>query len=226
MTPEMTMPLMTGDKPTAPSQRTRIRRIAELAAYDRATLHSIIDAAYVCHVAFADEQGTHCIPTACWRTGDFLYIHGSHGGRLMRLLDRGTQACVAITHVDGLVLARSAFNHSMNYRSAVIYGQFEAVPDEADKLAALNAFMAKLAPGREREARAGNRKELGATLVLRIALTEAAAKLRTGPPQDDEDDRDVAVWTGVLPLQVTHGTPVPDGLNPQVAPAYVRNWAA
>ncbi len=107
---------------TAPSARTRIRRIAELATYDRDTLHSIIDAAYVCHVAVSDEQGTHCLPTACWRIGEFLYIHGSNGGRLMRLLVSRVQVCVAITHADGLVLARLAFNHSLNYRSAVIYG--------------------------------------------------------------------------------------------------------
>lgn len=219
------MPQTTVDSQTAPSERTRIRRIAELAAYDSATLYGIIDAAYVCHVAFADERGTHCIPTAFWRTDNFLYIHGSNGGRLMRLLQSGTQACVAITLVDGLVLARSAFNHSMNYRSAVIYGQFEAVADEADKLSALNAFMSKLAPGRENEARQGNRKELGATIVLKISLTESAAKVRVGPPQDDEEDMNVPVWTGVLPMHVKNGIPVPDTLNSQDAPAYVRSWA-
>ena len=219
------MPLTTVDSHIAPNERSRIRRIAELAAYDRATLHSIIDTAYVCHVAFADERGTHCIPTAFWRMGEFLYIHGSNGGRLMRLLQSGTQACVAITHVDGLVLARSAFNHSMNYRSAVIYGQFEAVQDDVDKLSALNAFMSKLAPGRENEARQGSRKELGVTIVLKISLTESAAKVRVGPPQDDEEDMDIRVWAGVLPMHVINGAPVPDMLNSQDAPAYVRNWA-
>jgi nitroimidazol reductase NimA-like FMN-containing flavoprotein (pyridoxamine 5'-phosphate oxidase superfamily) len=142
----------------------------------------------------------------------------------MRLLGGGVQACVAITHVDGLVLARSAFNHSMNYRSAVIYGQFEAVPDEADKLDAVNAFMARLAPGREHEARPGNRKELGATIVLKISLAEAAAKVRVGPPQDDEEDMHVPAWAGVLPLHSVHGEPVPDAHNTQDAPAYVRDW--
>jgi hypothetical protein len=219
------MPLTNVNGHSAPSERTRVRRIAELAAYDRATLHGIIDTAYVCHVAFADERGTHCIPTALWRMGEFLYIHGSNGGRLMRLLQSGTQACVAITHVDGLVLARSAFNHSMNYRSAVVYGQFEAVPDEADKLTALNAFMSKLAPGRENEARQGNRKELGATIVLKISLAEASAKVRVGPPQDDEEDMAIQVWAGVLPMHVVNGAPVPAALSAQDAPAYVRNWA-
>lgn len=206
---------------TAPSDRTRIRRIADNARYDKATLYAIVDAAYVCHVAFADDKGTHCIPTACWREGDHLYIHGSNGGRLIKLLAKGTQACVTITHVDGLVLARSAFHHSMNYRSAVVYGCFEAVTDKA---AALDALMHHLAPGREHEARPGNSKELAATTVMRISLAEAACKVRTGGPNDDVEDLQLPVWAGVLPLTMTRGAPVPDGLHIQPAPAYVRGW--
>lgn len=206
---------------TAPSDRTRIRRIAENARYDKTTLYAVVDAAYVCHVAFADDKGTHCIPTACWREGDHLYIHGSNGGRLIKLLAKGTQACVTITHVDGLVLARSAFNHSMNYRSAVVYGCFEAV---ADKAATLDAFMRHLAPGREHEARPGNSKELAATTVMRISLAEAACKVRTGGPNDDEEDLQLPVWAGVLPMVTMRGEPVPDGQNTQAAPAYVRGW--
>jgi nitroimidazol reductase NimA-like FMN-containing flavoprotein (pyridoxamine 5'-phosphate oxidase superfamily) len=208
--------------PTPPSDRTRIRRIAENARYDRATLHAIVDAAYVCHVAFADDKGTHCIPTACWREGEHLYIHGSNGGRLIKLLGKGAQACVTITHIDGLVLARSAFNHSMNYRSAMVYGSFETV---ADKAAALDAFMHHLAPGREHEARPGNAKELAATTVMRISLHEAACKVRSGGPEDDGDDLHLPVWAGVLPLVQQHGAPVPDVHNPQAAPSYVREWA-
>lgn len=143
----------------------------------------------------------------------------------MRLLQQGMQACVAITHLDGLVLARSTFNHSMNYRSTVIYGQFEVVPNEVDKLSALNAFMYKLAPGRESEARQGSRNELGATLVLKITLTVAAAKVRVGSQQDDETDMDIPVWAGVLPMDVINGVPLPDRLNSKDAPEYVRNWA-
>ncbi|WP_294769555.1 pyridoxamine 5'-phosphate oxidase family protein [uncultured Rhodoferax sp.] len=210
-------------KPTAPSDRTRVRRIAENAHYDRATLHAILDAAYVCHVAFVDEKGTHCIPTACWREGEHLYIHGSNGGRLIKLLAKGTQACVTVTHIDGLVLARSAFSHSMNYRSAMVYGQFETVEEKA---AALDTFMRHLAPGREREARPGNSKELAATTVMRISLAEAACKVRTGGPNDDEEDMNRPVWAGVLPLRSVPMAPVPDVQNTQPAPVYVQQWGA
>ena len=134
----------------APSPRTRARRIAERAHYERDTLYAILDAAYVCHVAFADEQGVHCIPTACWREGDHLYIHGSNGSRMLWLAAEGAQVCVTLTHLDGLVLARSAFHHSMNYRSAMLYGAFEVVgPDR--KAAALDAFLNLIAQGRAHE---------------------------------------------------------------------------
>ena len=215
--------MTTTTKLTAPSDRTRIRRIAENAHYDRATLHAILDAAYVCHVAFVDDKGTHCIPTACWREGEHLYIHGSNGGRLIKLLAQGTQACVTVTHIDGLVLARSAFNHSMNYRSAMVYGQFEKVDEKA---AALDTFMRHLAPGREHEARPGNSKELAATTVMRISLAEAACKVRTGGPNDDEEDMGVAAWAGVLPLVQLRGAPVVDPLCAVPAPAYVQRWTA
>ncbi|WP_035059322.1 pyridoxamine 5'-phosphate oxidase family protein [Andreprevotia chitinilytica] len=216
---------MTTQPNKPPSDRTRIRRIAENANYERDTLYSIIDAAYLCHVAFHDEKGTHCIPTACWREDNHLYIHGSNGGRLIKLLAKGTQASVAITHLDGLVLARSAFNHSMNYRSAVIYGQFEQVPGEAAKSASLDVFMDKLAPGRKDEARKGNSKELAATTVMRISLDEAAAKIRVGGPNDDDEDMAIPVWAGVLPFVTVAGTPEPAADLLVEAPAYVREWA-
>lgn len=215
---------MTTQTDAPPSERTRIRRLAELANYDRATLHAIIDAAYLCHVAFQDEKGSHCIPTACWRQGEHLYIHGSNGGRLLKLLSGGTQACVAITHLDGLVLARSAFNHTMNYRSAVIYGCFERVADEADKRAAMIAFMDKLVPGRQAEIRAGSDKEFAATTVMRIALDEAAAKVRSGGAKDDEEDMGIAVWAGVLPFAQMRAAPVRDEDVVVEAPEYVRLW--
>ncbi|MGF2531412.1 pyridoxamine 5'-phosphate oxidase family protein, partial [Ralstonia pseudosolanacearum] len=189
---------MTQSESPPPSARTRVRRVAQRGCYDRATLYAIIDAAYVCHLAFADAQGVHCIPTACWREGDHLYIHGSNGSRMLKLAADGAQVCVTITHLDGLVLARSAFHHSMNYRSAVIYGAFEAV-DGAAKAAALDTFVDFIAPGRAREVRPGNAKELAATTVLRIPLDEAAAKIRTGGPKDDEADLGLPVWAGVLP---------------------------
>lgn len=209
----------------APSDRTRIRRIAENACYETATLHAIVDAAYLCHIAFADAKGSHCIPMACWREGEHLYIHGSNGGRLVKQLAGGIQVCITITHLDGLVLARSAFNHSMNYRSAMIYGCFEKVEGEADKRAALADFMDKIAPGRQAEIRPGNDKEFAATTVLRIALTEAACKVRAGGPVDDEEDLGLAVWAGVLPLMQVHGQPQADGTGQQPAPAYVKAWA-
>lgn len=210
---------------TAPSDRTRVRRVAENARYERETVHAIVDAAYLCHIAFADERGSHCIPMACWREDDHLYIHGSNGGRMVKTLLRPeTQACVTITLLDGLVLARSAFNHSMNYRACMIYGQFEAVRDEAKKRASMDIFMHKLAPGREHEARRGNDKEFAATTVLRIPLNEAACKVRSGPPQDDEEDLHLPVWTGVLPLRLVQEAPQVAADNREAVPVYVQRW--
>lgn len=211
---------------TPPTDRTRIRRIAENANYQRATLHAIVDAAYLCHIAFSDAKGAHCIPTACWREGEYLYVHGSNGGRLVKLLAQGAQACVTITHLDGLVLARTAFNHSMNYRSAMIYGVFERVDDEAAKRATMVAFMEKIAPGRQQEVRAGNDKEFDATTILRIALDEAACKVRTGGPVDDPEDMQIAAWAGVLPFAVQRLAPVKDALCAVAAPGYVSDWVA
>jgi nitroimidazol reductase NimA-like FMN-containing flavoprotein (pyridoxamine 5'-phosphate oxidase superfamily) len=214
---------VTDTKPQPPTDRTRVRRIAENARYDRATLHAIIDAAYLCHVAFADEQGTHCIPTACWREGEHLYIHGSNGGRLIKQLQKGVQACVTLTHLDGLVLARSAFNHTMNYRSAMVYGSFERVQD---KHGALAAFMDHIAVGRQAEIRTGNAKEFAASTVMRIALTEAACKVRSGGPVDDEEDLQHPVWAGVLPFAVVAMPAVVDPACTTEAPVYVRQWGA
>jgi hypothetical protein len=207
----------------APSGRTQVRRSAHNASYDSALLHAILDAAYVCHVAFADGQGAHCIPTACWRMGGHLYIHGSNGSRMLkRLMEQ--DACVTVTHIDGLVMARAAFNHSMNYRSAMVYGRFELVP-EAEKHPALVAFMEHLAPGRQEEVREGNEKEYAATTVLRIALDEAACKVRTGGPKDDEEDMAIPVWAGVLPLAQQRLAPVPEPGFDGSVPNYVSAWA-
>lgn len=207
---------------TSSTDRTRVRRVAHRAHYDRTTLHAILDEAYVCHIAFADEHGVHCIPTACWREGNHLYIHGSNGSRMLKLAASGARVCVTVTHLDGLVLARSAFNHSMNYRSAVIYGAFEVVPDE-QKPAVLDAFMEVLAPGRSRQARPGNAKELAATTVLRIPLDEAACKVRVGGPKDDAEDLDLPVWAGVLPMALLPLAPVVEAA-PAGTPDYVQEW--
>jgi nitroimidazol reductase NimA-like FMN-containing flavoprotein (pyridoxamine 5'-phosphate oxidase superfamily) len=196
---------------SAATARTRIRRVPENACYDPAVLKAILDDAYVCHVAFADAQGAvHNIPTACWRLGEHVYVHGSNGGRLTRALAAGAEVCVTITHLDGLVLARSAFNHSMNYRSAMMYGRFEVVEQDADKRASLEAFMERIMPGRQAQVRPGNDKEYAATTVLRLPLTEATCKVRSGGPEDDEADLDWPVWAGHIPFTVQRGEPVPD----------------
>ncbi|MFJ1209633.1 pyridoxamine 5'-phosphate oxidase family protein [Burkholderia pyrrocinia] len=217
---------MNDQTPSSPTSRTTIRRLPELANHDRTMLHRIVDEAYVCHIAFGDGPDTHCIPTAHWRRGDDLYIHGSNGSRMIKALSAGAQASVAITLLDGLVLAKSAFSHSMNYRSAVIYGQFDVVDGGAAKLAALDAFMDKIAAGRKHEARPGNSKEINATSVLRISLAEAAVKVSDSPPSDKEEDLALAVWAGILPLKTTRGTPIhADGNGSVPVPDYVRNWA-
>ncbi|MDN2678877.1 pyridoxamine 5'-phosphate oxidase family protein [Janthinobacterium sp. SUN033] len=207
-----------------PSPRTRVRRVAELASYEQTTLHAILDAAYLCHIAFRDDKGSHCIPTACWRIGGHLYIHGSNGSRMLKqlLLDGG--ACVTVSHLDGLVLARSAFNHTMNYRSAMVYGQFEKVSDIGQQHAAMDALMEKLAPGRLTQVRGGSTKEYAATTVLRIALDECAVKQRTGGPLDDAGDMAHAVWTGELPFTHGRGAAIADALNTCDIPAYAAAW--
>ena len=213
---------MSSTEPTSPTARTRVRRVAHRGHYDRTTLHAILDEAYVCHIAFADEHGVHCIPTACWREGGHLYIHGSNGSRMLKLAAAGAQVCVTVTHLDGLVLARSAFHHSMNYRSAVVYGAFELVQGQA-KAAAMDAFVEFVAPGRSREVRPGDASELAATTVLRIALDEAASKIRVGGPKDDETDMARPVWAGVLPLALQPLPPVAESAVMD-EPDYVQRW--
>jgi nitroimidazol reductase NimA-like FMN-containing flavoprotein (pyridoxamine 5'-phosphate oxidase superfamily) len=208
-----------------PSDRTRIRRVTENADYDTATLHAIVDDAHLCHIAFADAKGIHNIPMACWREGDHLYIHGSNGGRMVKTLAGGAQACVTITHLDGLVLARSAFSHSMNYRAAMIYGQFEVVEGDDAKRASLSTFLQSLLPGREPDVRPGNDREFAATTVLRISLAEAACKVRSGGPRDDEEDMAWPAWAGVLPFERKRAPAVVDTANTQPTPDYVTGWA-
>jgi uncharacterized protein len=211
--------------PVAPTARTQVRRVAERGCYDRTVFDRIIDQAWHCHVAFSAAGSVHCIPTACWREQDHLYIHGSNGSRLLKALGDGAQACVCITHLDGLVLARSAFHHSMNYRSVVIYGQFERVPEDAKPLA-LQQFMRRIDVDREREARAPDPTELAATSVLRISTAEAAAKTRSGGPKDDEADLSLPVWGGVLPMATQHFDPIGDANCIVEPPSYVRRWAS
>lgn len=207
-----------------PSARSRVRRAAERAHYDEATVHAIVDAAWVCHVAFADGDNVLCIPTASWRVGHTLYVHGSNGSRMMKRLAEGAPACVTITHLDGLVMARSAFSHSMNYRSVVIHGCFSVVA-EADKPAVLDALMDHIAPGRREHARAPDASELKATTVLGIPLFEAAAKIRDWGPRDKDEDLALPVWAGVLPLREQRLPAVAEPGFDGPAPRYVDLWS-
>lgn len=189
---------------------TRVRRAAERADYQQATVEAILDAGWVCQVAFSVDGQPHCLPTAHWRVGDTLYIHGSNGSRMMRALAEGTPACVNVTLLDGLVLARSAFNHSMNYRSAMLYGSFRKVEDSAEKWASFEAFMDKVEAGRRAQVRMPDANEFAATSVLALTIREAVAKQRSGPPEDDVADLGLPVWAGVWPLETRFGTPIPD----------------
>jgi len=223
------VPLQAPADAPPPSARTRVRRLAENARYDAATVRRIVDAAWIGHVAFTDDEGgVHCIPTACWRVGGHIHVHGSNGSRMLKALQSGREAALTITHVDGLVLARSAFNTSMNYRSVTVYGRFEVVAPPA-KEAVLAALLEHLAPGRQAQVRAGNAQELAATTVLRLSLDEAAAKERSGPPIDDPEDLAWPVWAGVLPLRLAPAAPRPDPhCDPAAAadpPPHVRRWS-
>ncbi|WP_300301899.1 pyridoxamine 5'-phosphate oxidase family protein [Ferrovibrio sp.] len=210
-------------KSAAPSARSRVKRVPDRGHYDRETLHAVLDAGYVCHVAFSQDDQPVVIPTAYWREGDHLYIHGSTKSRMAMALAKGAPACVAVTLLDGLVLARSAFHHSMNYRSVVAFGRFEQVPDD-HKMAALEAFTERLAPGRWAEIRGPNKQEFKATMVLRLPLTEATAKIRRGPPKDDVEDMAIPVWAGVLPFAPGFAAPEADPLQkPGTAlPGYLK----
>ena len=191
----------------APSPRTRVRRLPERAHYDAATVAAIVDAAMICTVAFQIDGEVHAIPTIHWREGEHLYIHGAKASRMLKALTAG-EACVTIALADGLVLARSAMHHSMNYRSVVIYGRFEPVTDPAYKVASLRTFIDGLYPGRWDTLRPISDKELNATTLLRIALDEASAKVRDWGVKDDAEDLGWPVWAGVIPLRTVAGEPV------------------
>lgn len=211
----------------APSARTRIRRVPKRAVYDRATIDAILDEALVAHLGFAVDEQAYVIPTLHARIGDLVYVHGSAASRTVRKLAAGVPACLTVTLLDGLVLARSAFHHSMNYRSVVVLGSARLVADADERLAALRAFTEKLVPGRWDEVRAPTEQELRGSSVLALELTEASAKVRSGPPLDDEEDYALDVWAGVVPLRLRADAPAADPrLARSVAPsAVVRDWA-
>lgn len=209
-----------------PTQRTEVRRLPKRAVYDRDAVYRILDEGLVCHIGFVADGQPVVIPTNYGRHGDMLYIHGSMASRMFRALSKGADVCVTVTLLDGLVLARSAFHHSMNYRSVVIFGKAGVIDDEEAKREALRVLMAHLVPGRWEEIRSPNPKELLATMVLAIPLTEVSAKVRTGPPVDDEEDYALPVWAGVLPLELTAGAPqADDRLAKNIAvPEHVRRY--
>jgi hypothetical protein len=203
-------------RPYTPSERTRLVREPDRAVYDRAAAYKILDEGFICHVGFVVNGQPFVIPTGYGRDGDNLYFHGSAASRMLRRLDEGVAVCVTVTLLDGLVLARSIFNHSMNYRSVVILGTAVAVNQPKEKLEALRLLSEHIVPGRWVESRQPNEKELKATLVMRLPIEEFSAKIRQGPPVDDEADYTFPTWAGVIPLELAAGKPIPD---PKLDPA-------
>lgn len=208
------------------TERTTLKRLPKRAEYDRARVYEILDEAFICHVGFVVDGQPFVIPTGYARIGDRLYIHGSAASRMLRAIGEGIDVCVTVTLVDGLVLARSAFHHSFNYRSVVVFGRAAIVEDEEEKMEALRAFTEHVVPGRWAEVRWPNESEMKATTVLSLALTEASAKIRTGAPIDDDEDHEINVWAGVLPLRLVADDAIKDDqLRSGISlPDYVREY--
>ena len=208
------------------TDRTTLKRLPARGFYDRDLVHKILDEGFICHVGFVADRQPIVIPTGYGRIGDKLYIHGSQASRMLRTLKTGVAVCVTVTLVDGLVLARSAFHHSINYRSVVIFGNAILVEDAEEKNAALLAFSEHVIQGRWNDVREPTEQELKATTVLVLPLEEVSAKVRTGPPIDDEEDYNLPVWAGVVPLQLVAGEPVPDPrlASGIAAPEYVLTY--
>ncbi len=215
-------------RPKAPSSRTRVRRMPARADYERETIEAILDEAMVAHLGFSVDEQPYVVPTLQARVGDQVYFHGSSASRTVRALAAGARMCLTVTLLDGLVLARSAVHHSVNYRSVVVLGQARAIEQPSEKMAAIEAFTERLISGRWDEVRWPTAKELKAIQVLALPLDEASAKLRAGPPVDDEEDYALDTWAGVLPLSTVASTPVPDSRlagDTTMSPA-ARAWMA
>lgn len=212
---------------SSPTTRTRVVRESERGVYDRDTVYRILDEGFICHVGFNLDGQPFVIPTSYGRSGDNLYIHGSAASRMLRSLDKGISVCITVTLLDGLVLARSIFNHSMNYRSVVILGTATVVHDPEEKLKALRLLSEHILPGRWADSRQPNERELKATFALRVPITEFSAKVRQGPPIDDEEDYQFKTWAGVIPLEVVARPPIPDARSsPEIqVPAYARLYS-
>jgi len=210
-----------------PTQRTKVVREPQRAVYDRAAAYKILDEGFICHVGFVIDDQPFVIPTGYGRVGDNIYLHGSSASRMLRNLDQGVPVCVTVTLLDGLVLARSIFNHSMNYRSVVVLGTAVAVRDPEEKLQALRLLSEHIIPGRWEDSRQPNDKELKATLALRLPITEFSAKVREGDVIDDEEDYSFPTWAGIVPLSTVAGSPIDDSrlLPGQEAPEYARNYS-
>jgi len=204
------------------TDRTRLRRKADRGHHDRDTVHAILDAGLFCHVGFAVDGRPWVFPTAYARIDDHLYLHGAAANFALRTLASGAEACVTVTIEDGLVLARSAFHHSVNYRSVMVFGRAEAVEDPADKRRGLMAIVEHMVPGRSTDTRAPTDVELRATLVVRLPIVEASAKIRAGGPIDDPEDLELSYWAGQLPLRLVALEPIADNTRPE--PSYLRSW--
>jgi len=200
---------MSAVPPLSTTKRTTLHRLSERGRTDRADLYAVLDAGLVCHLGVIVDGYPVVLPTGYGRVGDTLYLHGSSGNHALRVAD-GNEICVTVTHLDGLVCARSVFNHSMNYRSATIFGTARLVTDDSRRLEALRAVTEQLVPGQWDHARRPTRKELAATAVLELSLAEASVKVRTGPPHDEPEDYDTDTWAGILPAQLIFGAPEPD----------------
>ena len=194
-----------------PTQRTKVRRLSKRAVYDKERVHAILDEGFICHVGFAQAGQPFVIPTLYARSGETLYMHGSGASRMLKTLAEGVEVCVTVTLVDGFVLARSAFHHSMNYRSVTVFGRARRVTGMAERLEALRLITDHIVPQRWDEVRGPNELEMKQTLVLALPLEDVAAKIRVGPPVDDEEDYALPIWAGVVPIHTQLGTPLPDG---------------
>jgi uncharacterized protein len=217
----------TAENTITETPRTTLKRLPKRGSHDRVVINSILDEGFICHVGFAVEGRPFVIPTGYARVQDRLLIHGSQASRMLRTLSEGIEVCVNVTLLDGLVLARSAFHHSMNYRSIVIFGRATLIEDPAEKMSALFALSEHIIPNRWQDVREPNDSELRQTTVLSLPIDEASAKIRTGPPLDDEEDYGMKVWAGVLPLRMVAGQPITDPrLLPEIDPPdYVVNYA-
>jgi uncharacterized protein len=219
-------PISAGSPSFTPTDRSKVRRLPKQGSYERDLIYTILDQGLVCHVGFAIQGQPYVIPTAYARIADHIYIHGSPISRMMRSLSSGIEVCITVTLLDGLVLARSAFHHSMNYRSAIIFGTATVVSELQQKMTALQAFSEHIVPGRWSDVRHPNSSELEATVVLALPLVEASAKVRAGAPTDEREDYSLPIWAGEIPLRLVANSPINDsalsaGIDP---PDYASNY--